>query len=61
MDIAHLQSWLGREACDSAQLSARTVAEFNAPFDCSSGLAGGEVPALMARVCLALPRVALER
>ncbi|WP_323767053.1 FAS1-like dehydratase domain-containing protein [Marinovum sp.] len=55
MDIAHLQSWIGREACDSERLSARKVAEFNATFDRSSGLAEGDAAPLLIHLSLAQP------
>lgn len=55
VDIDHLQTWIGREECDSEVLSPRLVRQFNATFDRTSGTEPGDEAPLLIHLCLAQP------
>ncbi|WP_417210322.1 FAS1-like dehydratase domain-containing protein [Antarctobacter sp.] len=55
IDIAKLQSWIGREQRDSEVVSSTLVRQFNATFDRSSGTGQGDEAPLLIHLCLAQP------
>lgn len=55
IDIANLQTWIGREQTDSEVLSPSLVRQFNATFDRSSGTEQGDEAPLLIHLCLAQP------
>jgi 3-methylfumaryl-CoA hydratase len=57
VDIAHLQSWIGREQSDSEVLSPTLVRQFNATFDRTSGAETGDEAPLLSHFCLGQPIV----
>lgn len=60
VDIAYLQSWIGREQRDSEILSPTLVRQFNATFDRSSGREQGDEAPLLIHLCLAQPTVPMS-
>lgn len=55
VDIAHLQTWIGREQQDSEVLDATLVRQFNATFDRTSGTDLDDEAPLLIHLCLAQP------